>query len=280
MAKTSAAMRDEEKAQGEHILSEGVFEDPPQSSSNSQETLNKKDERSPRDPFADEDASVSEGDIQFRSLKWWQCSMVMIAETISLGILSLPSVLATVGLVPGFILILGLGAFASYSGYVIGQFKERYPHVHSMADAFEILCKPLGFPRVGKEIGGAGQVGFLIFSMGSHILTWIICFNTITDHATCNIVWGVSALIVFWLFDLPRTLKNMSHWSIACEYLPWPNLRYCTHKFDSFRQRWFRCHRHHDCCWHPEPRHRIESLRPLATARAPCCLLEGISLCD
>jgi amino acid permease len=53
----------------------------------------------------------------------------MIAETISLGILSLPSVLATVGLVPGFLLILGLGVIATYSGYVIGQFKERYPWV-------------------------------------------------------------------------------------------------------------------------------------------------------
>jgi hypothetical protein len=53
----------------------------------------------------------------------------MIAETISLGILSLPSVLATVGLVPGFLLIFGLGIIATYSGYVIGQFKERYPWV-------------------------------------------------------------------------------------------------------------------------------------------------------
>jgi amino acid permease len=53
----------------------------------------------------------------------------MIAETISLGILSLPSVLATVGLVPGFLLIFGLGVIATYSGYVIGQFKERYPWV-------------------------------------------------------------------------------------------------------------------------------------------------------
>lgn len=53
----------------------------------------------------------------------------MIAETISLGILSLPSVLATIGMVPGAILILGLGTVATYSGYVIGQFKSAYPWV-------------------------------------------------------------------------------------------------------------------------------------------------------
>lgn len=53
----------------------------------------------------------------------------MIAETISLGILSLPSVLARIGIVPAIILIVGLGLLATYTGYVLGQFKAAYPHV-------------------------------------------------------------------------------------------------------------------------------------------------------
>jgi hypothetical protein len=167
-------------------------------------------------PLDEDEASVAVGDIQFKNLTWWQCGFIMIAETVSLGILSLPSVLAVVGLIPGFIMIVGLGIFASYSGYAIGQFKERYPRVHSMADAFEIFCTPIGCPKFGKELGGAAQTLMLVFSMASHILTWVICFDTITGHATCNIVWGVVALVVFWLFDLPRTLKNISYWSIAC----------------------------------------------------------------
>lgn len=214
MTDTSAALHGEEKVTTQHISNGMILEEARSGSATSEESLRKKDNAE----GPNEDVYVSHGEIHFQNLKWWQCGMVMVAETISLGILSLPSVLSIVGLVPGFILILGLGIFASYSGYVIGQFKNRYPHVDSMADAFQILCKPLGFPRVGREIGGAGQTGFLIFSMGSHILTWIICFNEITGHATCNIVWGVIALVVFWLFDLPRTLKNVSYLSIACEY--------------------------------------------------------------
>lgn len=224
MAQALAVMHDDEKeiSHAEQISNRGDPESPSQSSGNSQTGIDKKEEH-PRDPFADEDdSSVVCGDIKFRSLEWWQCGMVMIAETISLGILSLPSVLSTVGLIPGFILILGMGVFATYSGYVIGQFKERYSNVHSMGDAFEILCKPLGFPMVGKEIGGAAQTAFLIFAMGSHILTWIICMNTLTGNATCNIVWGFVALVLFWLFDLPRTLKNMSYWSIACKQILFP----------------------------------------------------------
>lgn len=53
----------------------------------------------------------------------------MIAENISLGILSLPAVLANVGLIGGLISILALGVFTTYSGYILWQFKMRYPQV-------------------------------------------------------------------------------------------------------------------------------------------------------
>jgi hypothetical protein len=157
-------------------------------------------------------------DIHYKTCKWWQTGMLMVAETISLGILSLPSVLSKVGLVPGIILLFGMGLFATYSGYVMYQFKLEYPWVKSMADAGEVMFKPWGnkAKQVGRELGGAAQTIFLVFSMASHILTWTICFDVLTDHAVCNVVWGIVALIVFWMFDLPRTLRNMSYFSVAC----------------------------------------------------------------
>ncbi|KAF1987617.1 amino acid transporter [Aulographum hederae CBS 113979] len=158
------------------------------------------------DPFGDEEGN----EVKYRTMEWWQASMIMIAETISLGILSLPSVLAGVGMVPGIILIAGLGFLATYTGYTIGQFKMAYPHVHNMADAGEVM---LG--AFGREFFGAAQTIFLIFSMGSHILTFTIAFNAMTSHATCTIVWGVIAMIVLWIFTLPRTLKKVSYFSIA-----------------------------------------------------------------
>lgn len=82
----------------------------------------------------------------------------MIAETISLGVLSLPSVLATIGFVPGIILIIALGLLATYTGYVLGQYKAAYPNVHNLADALEVMWGPFG-----REFGGAAQTIFLIF---------------------------------------------------------------------------------------------------------------------
>lgn len=147
--------------------------------------------------------------VKYRTMEWWHAAMVMIAETISLGILSLPSAMAGLGLVPGVILIIGLGIVSTYTGYVFWQFKMRFPHVHNIADVGEIFLGP-----IGREVGGFLQTIYLIFIMGSHLLTWTIAMNTITEHATCTIVWSIIGLILHAVLTFPRTLKNVSYLSI------------------------------------------------------------------
>lgn len=39
-------------------------------------------------------------EIKYKTLKWWQCGLLMICESVSLGVLSLPSAMATLGMVP------------------------------------------------------------------------------------------------------------------------------------------------------------------------------------
>lgn len=114
------------------------------------------------------------------------------------------------------ILIIGLGLLATYTGYVIGQFKLRYPHVHSMADAGEVLFRPIGLARFGREFLGTAQLLFLVFIMGSHLLTFTVMMNTLTNHGTCSIVFGVVGLVVSFIFALPRTLRKVSWFSFAC----------------------------------------------------------------
>lgn len=108
-------------------------------------------------------------------------------------------------------LILGLSGISWYTGYVIGQFKLRYPQVHSMGDAGEIL-----FGRIGREILFFGQLLFCIFLMSSHILTFTVLFNTITGHGTCTIVFGVVGLVVSFIGALPRTMGKVYWMSLAC----------------------------------------------------------------
>ena len=175
-----------------------------------------KDGSAKGDPFGDE----TNAEVKYRTMAWWQAGIIMIAETIALGILSLPSVLATIGLPAGVVLIVTLGIIATYTGYVLGQFKLAYPHVHNMADAGEVLFAPWGRVAsvIAREFFGAAQIIFYIFLMGSHVLTWSIAFNTMTGHPVCTIVWSAIGTIVMFLFTLPRTLRAVSYYCIACKF--------------------------------------------------------------
>ncbi|KAI9151785.1 N amino acid transport system protein-like protein [Paramyrothecium foliicola] len=153
--------------------------------------------------------------IDYKTLTWWQGGIVLIAETVSLGILSLPSVVATLGLVPGIVLILVMAVLSTYSGLMLHEFWKKYPFVQNFGDALEIIGKPHGLGRLFQELFGWAQVIFQVFVAGGHILSWTICMNTLTDSSTCTIVWAVVGLGVFWVLNLPRTLKYTSWMSFA-----------------------------------------------------------------
>ena len=79
-----------------------------------------------------------------------------------------------------------------------------------MADAGEVMLGP-----IGREVFGLAQMLFIVFVMGSHILTFSIMMNTITGHATCTIVFGIVGLAVSLICTLPRTLHKVSHMAIV-----------------------------------------------------------------
>jgi hypothetical protein len=58
-----------------------------------------------RDVFGNEDGA----DIKYKTLSWPLVAVLMIAEIVSNGMLSLPAATAVVGIVPGVILIVFLG---------------------------------------------------------------------------------------------------------------------------------------------------------------------------
>lgn len=65
--------------------------------------------------------------IRYRTMSWQLVSALMIAEIVSNGMLSLPSSLAVVGMVPGVIIILFLGIFATFTSWLLIQFKLHHP---------------------------------------------------------------------------------------------------------------------------------------------------------
>lgn len=119
----------------------------------------------------------------------------------------------------GCTLILGIGILTTYTGYVLGQFKLRYPQVHNMADAVEVL-----FGVSGRELVNAFQIIFFIFLMGSHVLTFSIMMNTLTDHAACTILFCVAGAILSFILSLSRKLQEVSYLGFCCRVTYYPSL--------------------------------------------------------
>jgi hypothetical protein len=147
---------------------------------------------------------------KFKSCSWWHAGFLMIAETISLGILSLPAAIAKLGLIPGILAIIGLGLLATYAGYIIFQWKLRYPQTMSFTEVGQVM----GGKWLGVFFGTMAVLSF-IFIMAAHILAFSVMMNVLTEHGLCSVVFGIIGTVVSIILSIPRTAKDMSKVSIA-----------------------------------------------------------------
>ncbi|KAK1623574.1 transmembrane amino acid transporter [Colletotrichum phormii] len=153
------------------------------------------------DPFGHEENHQ----IKYKTMSWKLVAVLMIAEIVSNGMLSLPSSLAVVGIVPGVILIVFLGIFATYTSWLLVQFKLRHPEVHSMGDAGQIL-----FGRPGREILVFGTVVFAVFATGGQLLAGQIALATLSDNKLCLMLYTGIFAVPTLLFSFPRTMDQLS----------------------------------------------------------------------
>jgi hypothetical protein len=152
-----------------------------------------------------EKRKAAEGHAKFNRLGWKRLTIVLIVEAIALGSLSIPNAFATLGMVAGVILCVGLGFIAIYTSYVVGQVKIAFPHVTHYADAGQLLMGKFGYELVGVMF--ALQ---LIFLVGSHSLTGAIAFGNLSDNGACSLVFGIVSTIILFLLALPPSFAEVA----------------------------------------------------------------------
>ncbi|CAI7675801.1 unnamed protein product [Penicillium pancosmium] len=157
------------------------------------------------------DRHVYESGIQkFSRLGWKRLTVVLIVEAIALGSLSIPSSFATLGMVAGVILTVGLGIVAIYTSYIIGKVKLAFPEVAHYADAGRLMGARLGCPRFGFELVNGMLAIQLLFLTGSHCLTGTIAFRNITGSEICSVIFGVVSAIILLLLAIPPSFTEMA----------------------------------------------------------------------
>ncbi|KAI1825392.1 transmembrane amino acid transporter protein-domain-containing protein [Xylaria intraflava] len=152
-----------------------------------------------------EKARMNEGDAHFHRLGWKRLTIVLIVEAIALGSLGMPSSFATLGMVAGTILSVGLGLVAIYTSYVVGQVKLKYPQVQHYADAGKLMMGKFGYELIGAMF--SLQLTFLV---GSHTLTGTIALQTLSNNGACAIVFGIVSAIILLLLALPPSFTELA----------------------------------------------------------------------
>lgn len=148
--------------------------------------------------------------IKYKTLSWQIVAVLMIAEIVSNGMLSLPSSLAVVGIVPGLIIIVFLGIFATYTSWLLVKFKIRHPEVHNMGDAGYILFGP-----IGREALAGGTIIFAVFATGGQLLAGQIALASLSDNKLCLMLYTGIFAIPTLILSFPRTLDGLSWFSVA-----------------------------------------------------------------
>ncbi|KAI6791290.1 hypothetical protein KC361_g7413 [Hortaea werneckii] len=127
------------------------------------------DSASPRNPSHAEGTVIEtrpQETVHYATMSWWHTAL---AETVSLGILSLPSALATLGYIPGILLLLNLGLLSWYTGTIIYEIKiQHFSSIHSYADIFALW---LG-RRAGRGFGEVVTNLMLVFIVAAHVVTF------------------------------------------------------------------------------------------------------------
>ncbi|KAE8381831.1 transmembrane amino acid transporter protein-domain-containing protein [Aspergillus bertholletiae] len=148
---------------------------------------------------------LTESGPNYRNVGWLGTTALMMKTQIGLGILSMPSIFDTLGIIPGIILLLAVSSVTTWSDWMVGVFKQRHPEVYGIDDVGRLL-----FGRLGYEVFGAAFCLLYTFVSGSAILSISIAFNALSTHAICTAIFVVIAAIIGFLFSSIQTLGRIS----------------------------------------------------------------------
>ncbi|SPO32410.1 related to neutral amino acid permease [Ustilago trichophora] len=139
-----------------------------------------------------------------KTLGWKGAFFNQVAYAIALGILSIPLVAVSLGVVP-FVLLTFLFAYICfYTGNQYWKLKMRFPGVQNLQDAGFLMFGPWG-----ARFLGAAQLIFSVFLQGNHVLLGGQAFYILGWHS-CAIALAFVFAVISFLFTLPRSYKLFS----------------------------------------------------------------------
>ena len=147
-----------------------------------------------------------QGDVDFRGVSWPAAAILIAKFQIGLGTLSIPHTFHVLGFVPGILCFLIIAAVSTVAGYVCGNARRYYPHLHSIGDAAALLFGP----GAREFVGGVYYI-YLAMTAGAGMLTTSVALNALSDHGACTTVFVVvSSAVAFVIGTGFRSLERVA----------------------------------------------------------------------
>jgi amino acid permease len=141
----------------------------------------------------------------YRGLGWVRTSIIMIKIQFGLGVLVMPSILDTLGMVPGIIILIVLGLLTSWTDWIVGTFKIAHPDVYTLADVGMLM-----FGKVGREVLFGMYWLYLIFVAAAGLLGASTALNALSEHALCTAIFVFICAVVVAGIAAIQTLDKIS----------------------------------------------------------------------
>lgn len=142
--------------------------------------------------------------VNFRKVGWFNAGVIFIKILFATGVLSLPSALYSLGAVGGSISIVAWGCFNTYCFVILGNFRTKHPHCHSIADMAEVVGG-----TIAKEATGLLFIIAYVLVTGSGIIGVSTALNALSHHAACTVWWSFLATVVIIATASIRKLEHV-----------------------------------------------------------------------
>ncbi|KAM0543202.1 hypothetical protein ACHAO7_009502 [Fusarium culmorum] len=173
---------------------------------------------------------ISDDGPNYRNVGWVGTTGLMMKTQLGLGILSIPSVFDTLGMIPGLICLCAVAAITTWSDYIVGIFKLRHREVYGIDDAGGLM-----FGRAGREIFGFAFGLFIILTVAVGIqdrpaaapkdAVWVSDYHlfkkprfTNAISAICSLVFAYAGTPAF--FSIAAEMRDPRHYTrslILCQ---------------------------------------------------------------
>ncbi|WOO84835.1 N amino acid transport system protein [Vanrija pseudolonga] len=148
---------------------------------------------------------ITEDGPNYRAVGSFGAWVLITKSDIGLGVLTLPVVFGTLGIVPGILLIIAIMVMMSYCAAIIGPFKMRHPEVYAIQDAAFIFGG-----KIAKEVFFVMYQIDLVLTVSGSCVSVATALNAITTHGACTAIFiAVTSVVGFTLCCL-RTLSHVA----------------------------------------------------------------------